>query len=337
MPELRYNLTTGDWVVLSPERAKRPEAHRRERPPAAVPAHLATCPFCPGNERQTPDETARVEAGGSWLVRVVPNRFPALALQGEPVHRGSGYTRTVDGVGRHEVVVESPLHDGAMALYAPEHAAEVLRLYRARMIAFYEDPRVEHVIVFKNHGEAAGSSIEHPHSQIVGTPVLPGQVRVRLDQALRQYDELGQCLTCHCLQEELSAHSRIVEEGEAFAAFIPYAALSPFHVWIVPKFHQTYFGHIDDRQLGDLAAILRRTLRRIDLGLGNPPFNYVIRSLSPREAEARYCHWYLSIVVRVSRAAGFELGTGMFINPSLPEESARFLREVSLPGETAGR
>ncbi len=336
MPELRYNLVTGDWVIFSPERSKRPDAHGRPQAPPLGPVHLETCPFCSGNEEKTTGETARSESGGSWLVRSVPNRFPALCPEGTPKHAGGGYTRSMTGVGRHEVIIESPHHNGTTALFPPEHVREILRISRARMVAFYQDPRVEHVILFKNHGESAGSSLDHPHSQIVGTPVVPGQVRVRIEQALRQYDELGECLTCHALRQELTTRTRLIEENDDFAAFIPYAALSPFHIWIVPKRHQSHFGDVEEPQLMSLAHTLLRTLRRVHLGLGNPPFNYVVRSLSPREAEARYYHWYLSIVVRVTRTAGFELGTGMFINTALPEESARYLRDVPLEEPGAG-
>lgn len=332
MPELRHNLMTGDWVILSTERAKRPDAHRRQMVPTQLPVRTADCPFCPGNELLAPDETARIdgENAGEWIVRAVPNRFPALAPEGEPGHQGMGYARSMVGVGQHEVLVESPLHNSTTALIPADGLYALLSLYRARMRAFYQDPRIEHVILFKNHGEAAGSSLEHPHSQIVGLPVVPGQVRTRTDQAQRHYDLLGRCLTCHCLEEEVAAGERIVEENEHFAAFIPYAALSPFHLWIVPKRHRAYFADIEEDELDSLSALLGRTTRRIYEGLDNPPFNYVVRSLSPREAESRSYHWYLSIVVRLSKSAGFELGTGMFINSGIPEESARFLRGIAV-------
>ncbi len=327
MPELRHNLVTGDWVILSTERAKRPDDYGHAGGDSDTRSHADECPFCAGNEHMTPGETARIESGGSWLVRAVPNRYPALAPLGDAIHLGSGYTRSMAGVGRHEVLIESPLHGSTTALMSVEGVRDVLRLSRERMRAFYADPRIEHVILFKNHGESAGSSLSHPHSQIVGLPVVPGQVRVRIEQAQRHYDQVGTCLTCHCLAAELEARVRIIEENEHYAVFIPYAALSPFHIWIFPKRHRAYFGDIDETELIALAQLLRRTMRRIYDGIGNPPFNYVVRSFSPRESDSRHLHWYLSIIVRLSKAAGFELGTGMFINTGVPEESARFLRD----------
>ena len=329
-PELRYNLMTGDWVVVSPDRGRRPHPHAQMPPTNLGPAFVQTCPFCAGNEAETLAETARVEGPTAWFARAVENRFPALAPTGELERDGEGYERSMTGIGRHEVIVESPHHNTMMALLPVDRVRDVLTLYRERTRAIYADSRVEHVIVFKNHGEAAGSTLDHPHSQIVGTPVVPGQVRVRIEEALRQYGQLGECLYCYCMRQEIAGEVRIVEETPTFVALIPYAALSPFHIWIVPKRHCAYFGGATDDELTALAGILQRTLRRLDLALGNPHFNYVIRSLSPPEEGVKYYHWYLSIVVRLTRSAGFELGTGMYINTALPEESARRLREVAL-------
>ncbi len=328
-PELRYNIITGDWVVVSPERARRPNgvAHPAEIP---GPEYVRDCPFCRGNEEETAAELARIDGPAGWQARVVQNRFPALAGEGSVQRTGNGYARSISGVGHHEVVVESPLHNTTTALMDPARVQDVFRLYRDRMKALYADPRIDHVIIFKNHGESAGSTLDHPHSQIVGTPVVPGGVRFRIEEALRQYGERGECLICYCLRQELAAKVRIVEETERFVVLIPYAALSPYHVWIVPRRHAAYFGAVGDEELEQLATVVQRSLRRIFVGLGNPHFNYVIRSLSPSEQDVKYYHWYLSIIVRVNRAAGFELGTGMYINTALPEESARLLREVDI-------
>lgn len=332
-PELRYNLVTGDWVVIAPERGRRSTtAHSHSRPVHEQPAYIAACPFCRGNERETAAETSRVDGDDGWLVRAVENRYPALSSVGEVTRAASGYERSIAGVGRHEVVIESPYHNTTISLLDPARVRDVLAVYRERMRLLYADPRIEHVMVFKNHGETAGSTVDHPHSQIVGTPVVPGRVRVRIEEALRLYGELGECLYCYSLRDELASGVRIVEETECFAAFVPYAALSPYHVWIFPKRHGAYFGAVTDDELEGLAGILQRTLRRIYVALGDAHFNYVFRSLSPPEQHVKYYHWYVSVIVRITRAAGFELGTGMFINTAVPEESARLLREAKLEG-----
>jgi UDPglucose--hexose-1-phosphate uridylyltransferase len=165
----------------------------------------------------------------------------------------------------------------------------------------------------------------------VGTPVVPGRVRNRIEAALRNYDDFGECLYCWCLKEELHEGIRIVRENESFVAFAPYAALTPFHLWIFPRRHNACFGNVTDSELSDLASILKEILLRIYVGLDNPDLNYVTRSLSPDHGSLKYFHWYVSIVPRLSTVAGFELGTGMFINTVLPEQSAEFLRELKVP------
>ncbi len=332
MPEIRSNPVTGDWVIIATERARRPEefTHRAARPP--LPPFAPDCPFCRGNEGQTPAEQFRVAApDGGWLVRSVPNRFAALTPDGTAERHANGFRTHFDGVGLHEVVIETPAHDVTMARLPVPHLEHVLHAYRHRLRAFYKDRRIEHVILFKNHGEAAGTSLLHPHSQIVGMPVLPSQLRARLEQAMRHWGDYGECLYCRMLHEEVREGARMVAENASFAAFVPYAALSPFHIWFFPKHHSAYFGDATDAHLGDLAGVLHEVLLRLDVGLADPDYNFVIRSLSPQESALKYFHWYISLVPRVTKAAGFELGTGMFINTALPERSAEFLRGVPLP------
>jgi UDPglucose--hexose-1-phosphate uridylyltransferase len=331
MPELRYNLVSGDWVVFAPERATRPDHH--PLPPSRLGDRAAEpdCPFCPGSQA-TAAETMRLPAGADWHVRSVLNRFPALRAEGSVERLGQGYTKSMSGFGRHEVIIECPRHNTTTALLPVEHIDEILRVFCERMRAFYADPAVEHVIIFKNHGEAAGSSLDHPHAQIVGVPVRPGQVRMRIEEAMRHWGQQGDCVFCYCLREELKNRARLIVESEHFAAFVPYAALSPYHVWILPKRHGAYFGDINDTERAAFARILKEVLGRLFVALDNPHFNYVIRSLSPSERDVKYFHWYATIIVRVARMAGFELGTGMFINTVLPETSAQVLREVQLTG-----
>jgi UDPglucose--hexose-1-phosphate uridylyltransferase len=337
MPELRYNLITGEWVIVAEERARRPEDFARAKQQRAPREHSPTCPFCPGNEANTPGTTLSLPADGPWLVRSVPNRYPALSPDGGAERCGAGYHQMVEGTGRHEVIIESPAHGSSLALLPVEHVALVLEAYRERTRAFYADPRIEHVIIFRNHGAGAGTSLEHPHSQVVGTPVVPGQVRTRLEEALRFFGDSGRCVFCHCLEEELTDASRIVAANPGFVAFVPFAALSPFHLWIFPRRHLAYFGDVEDGELAELAAILKETLLRLRGLLGDPDFNLVVRSVSPSEHLVRYFHWYVSIVPRLSNAAGFELGTGMFINTVQPEASARQLREAGFPSHGSGR
>ncbi|MBZ5587158.1 MAG: galactose-1-phosphate uridylyltransferase [Acidobacteriia bacterium] len=332
MPEIRSNPVTGDWVIIATERARRPEEFTQKRHKAVLPPLAPECPFCPGNEAQTPAEQFRVAApGGGWLVRSVPNRYAALTPEGTVERHVNGFRTCLDGIGLHEVILETPAHNLTMALLPLSQLEQVLQTYRHRFRAFYKDRRIEHVILFKNYGEAAGTSLIHPHSQIVGMPVLPSQLRARLEEALRHWGNVGECLYCRTLDEELRDGTRVIAQNASFAAFVPYAALSPFHIWFFPKRHSADFGDVTDNQLADLAAVLREVLLRLYVGLEDPDYNFVIRSLSPQEGAVKYFHWYISLIPRVTKSAGFELGTGMFINTALPERSAEFLRGVALP------
>lgn len=330
MSELRQNIISSDWVIIAKDRARRPQQFVSSASASSpVPRHDPSCPFCPGNERETEQESFRIARQGAWQVRVVANKYSAFTPAGTKTRAVNGLFRSMSGVGIHDVVIEHPRHDLTMAQFSAEEVCDVLRAYRVRFLAIAEDPRIESIIIFRNHGEAAGTSLIHPHSQIAAMPVVPRQLRSRLEEAVRFYDSAGECVFCRTLAEELQAGVRIVHESPHHVAFIPFAALSPFHLWIYPRRHSSFFAGMNDDELDDLGRMLRVVLRKLFLGLGNPPYNFSIRSNPVRERDNEYFHWYLTIVPRVSRTAGFEIGSGMFINASLPEESATFLRDVN--------
>ncbi len=331
MPELRQNLITRDWVIIASERANRPNEFKRSRELIAAPKYQADCPFCPGNEHLTGKELGRLGSSDRWTVRVVPNKFPALSSEGERLRKTHGIFRSMSGIGIHEVVVEHPRHDLTTALLSDAEVTDIITMYRMRYEAIRHDQRVEAIVIFKNHGESAGTSLYHPHSQIAATPVVPSQIRTRIDEAIRYFDDHGECLFCCTLREELASGERIIEEGKHFVAFHPYAALSPFHTWIFPRRHMSSFDSITEGEIPDFAHVLRTVLARFYHGLNDPDYNYVIRSIPTESKQTDYFHWYLTIIPHVSRTAGFELGTGMYINTALPEESAKFLRAVRLP------
>ncbi|MGL5083848.1 MAG: galactose-1-phosphate uridylyltransferase [Microcoleaceae cyanobacterium] len=333
MTELRQNLITRDWVIIATERAKRPDQFTKaEVRKIKLPPYREECPFCRGNEHLTgSDETLRLQEDDdtNWKVRVVGNRYPALSSTGERVRCIDGIFRSLSGVGFHEVVIEYPHHHLTTALMKVEDVANILRVYKRRYIELRKDPRVETIIIFKNHGRGAGTSLEHPHSQIAALPIVPYQWRDRAEEAIRHYDDTGECIFCRTLAEELEAKERVFCETQHFVAFIPYAALSPFHTWIFPRRHASSFDEITEVEIVDLAENLKTVLAKYYFGLHNPDFNYTIRSIPTSEQRTDYFHWYIAIVPRVSLAAGFELGSGMYINTALPEESAAFLRNIS--------
>ncbi len=331
MAELRQNVLTREWVIISPERAKRPdEFAKRKEGERKLPDHIADCPFCLGNEHLTLDELFRIPEGKNWKVRVIPNKFPALTNRGERLRRVEGIYRSMTAVGFHEVIVEHPLHNLTIALMSESEVAEIIKAYRRRYSDIRKDSRVEAIIIFKNHGEAAGTSVSHPHSQLVATPIVPNQIRTRIDEAIRYFDDTGECVCCRTVQDELDAKERLIFRTKHFVAFIPYAALSPFHLWIFPLRHVPSFDETTDAEIQDLAKCLKTVLAKLYHGLNDPDFNYSIRSIPTRDLHSEYFHWYFTIVPRVSKTAGFEIGSGMYVNTALPEESAEFLRQVEL-------
>jgi UDPglucose--hexose-1-phosphate uridylyltransferase len=331
MTELRQNAITREWVIIASERSKRPDDFSRE-PVCSIarPTYRQDCPFCLGNEDMTGTEVYRLCQGENWRVRAVLNKYPALSPEGDRLRSNQNLFRSVSGVGFHEVIIEHPRHDLTIALMPIEDVANILRVYHQRYVTLRVDPRVATILIFKNHGASAGTSLEHPHSQLAATPIVPDEVRFRTQEAIRYFDDTGECLVCRILADELTADDRIIFEGEHFVSFIPYAALSPFHTWIFPRRHSSSFEDITDAEILDLAIVLKTTLAKLYYGLGDPAYNYVIRSSPTDEQRTDYFHWYLAIVPRVSLTAGFELGSGMYINTTLPEESAQFLRSVEI-------
>lgn len=330
MPELRQNIATREWVIIASERAKRPEdfvqppKERVEERPSIAPG----CPFCPGNE-ELDLERLRVPANGDWLLRVVRNKFPALEEKGDRVRHYDDSNPAISGVGYHEVIIESRLHNTCTALEPIEHVERTLQAFQTRGRTIREDKRIEQIIYFKNHGITAGASLVHPHMQLLGLPVVPYTIRARMEEAQRYFDDQGECVICRMRQDEEHAQVRVITQNKFFTMFVPYAAFSPFHVWIIPRRHSASFLDATPAELHDLSILLRDILHRLYIGLNDPDYNYVIRSAPEADHESEYFHWYLAIVPRVTRTAGFELGSGMFINPALPEESARFLRTLA--------
>ena len=330
MPELRYNVITREWVVIATERAQRPDQFVRKEKRKALPEYDPKCPFCPGNEAMTPPETYVVPDTKSWRVRVTPNKFAALSYEGERKRTVQGIRRTVTGVGIHEVLVETPAHNKTTALLSDHEVELIIQTYLHRFKFASSDARIEQVTIFKNHGEAAGTSLEHPHSQMIAIPVITSQLRDRLTHALEHFDEFGECIFCRVLSQEQKEGTRLVLETEHFVAFVQFATLTPFSMLIMPRRHMACFVEMRDAEAADLARILRRSLAKFYFGLGDPDFNYAVRTAPTEYSGVKYYHWYVSIIPRLTRMAGFELGSGMFINVSLPEENASFLRGIKV-------
>jgi UDPglucose--hexose-1-phosphate uridylyltransferase len=336
MPELRQNPATKEWVIIATERARRPEELGTGILPPS-PNEQEKCPFCPGKEKHTPNEILAYRTYGTkpdspgWWIRIIPNKFAALVPVGnEERVKSEDFFTFMDGVGEHEVIVESPDHHQTIATLEQKQVEEIFLAYRERYVALSDDPRFEMVILFKNHGVAAGTSLRHPHSQIIAIPVTPLHIRNRIEEAMHYFDDNGRCVYCEMIKKEKQVKERLVMETDNFISLEPFASRSPFETWVLPKKHNSSFEEISPESTKELAFVMRSTLAKIYKSLNNPDYNFAVRSAPIHEKNVEYYHWHVMILPRVSAVAGFELGSGIYINTVIPEAAAKFLRETQV-------
>ncbi len=334
MSILRYDPTSNDWVIFAPSRTRRPyELKKTDSPGADSRLAERSCPFCPGNEHLTPPEVFAMRDhstpnAAGWRVRVIPNKFPALTIEEETHRTDDGpIFRHMGGCGAHEVIIESPRHNTMLAEQPVEQIDAVLRTMQLRFNDLMRDTRFQTIVLFKNHGEAAGTSLQHPHCQLIATPVVPQLLRLKHRIATDYFDQTGRCLYCVLLHEELAAGTRIVAENDRYAAFAPYASHVPFEIWILPRTHRASFGLVEPAHLRPLAELLKTVLLKLHAGLENPAFNLTVHTAPRGDEDKEYFLWHLQIMPRLTTPAGFELGSGMSINTVLPEDAASYLRD----------
>jgi len=332
LPELRKDPITGRWVTIATDRAKRPTDFVRQ---TVSPRNTKVCPFDYGNEHKTPPELlayrnsgGRDEAG--WRVRVIPNKFPILGIEGELKREGEGMYDKMNGIGAHEVIIETPDHAASLSDMPEKQVEEVFWAFRERVNDLKKDRRFRCILLFRNHGEPAGATLEHPHSQLIALPVIPERIREEVEGSKQFYDFKERCIYCDIIREETSSGVRLVTETDRFTVIEPYAPRFPFETWILPKRHESHFEDSDAATLANLAWIVRTTLRKIDKVLERPPYNLILHSAPVQESSMPYYHWHLEIIPKLTKVAGFEWGSGFYVNPTPPEESAKFLRDAGL-------
>ncbi|HYM49971.1 MAG TPA: galactose-1-phosphate uridylyltransferase [Candidatus Limnocylindrales bacterium] len=332
MPQLRQDLITGRWVAVATERARRPDSFT-QAPRESVPAR-DVCPFCPGHEQMTPPEVLAYRAPGTepngpgWWVRVVPNLYAAFKLQpeGQESHVGRFHQR--DAIGACEVLISSPDHRASWPQLDRHQVEEIVQSYLDRFQAHQQNPVLEYVLILYNHGRPAGASLEHPHSQLYAISLVPPHFEEELAGARRYADESGGCVFCRTIEDERQAAQRVVFENDAFIVYCPFAARTPFETWIVPRRHSSSLGDLEvRREKPAFAEALQGTLRALADSLNDPPFNFYIHNAPLKGDHESLYHWHLELIPKLSVAAGFELGTGIWINVVKPEDSAAFLRE----------
>ncbi len=333
MPELRQDPILGHWVIISEQRGRRPGSATIERQATTE----AECAFCPGNERETLPEISALRAPGTapdspgWRVRVVPNKFPALspASDGGEVEQDAQQDLfpSRPGHGHHEVIIEGEAHTRSVTEFANDRMEELVCVYRDRFRALEQMPGTRSATLIKNVGAAAGMSISHSHSQLIATPMLSPVLEAELAAAqnwARAHD--GSCIWCDIIRTERQRGVRVVEVRENLVALCPWASRFPFETWILPVAHEAHFGRTCDATTGEFATLLLDVLRAIESRLTNPPYNYAIHSAPfPVEPTGQY-HWRLAILPRVTRVAGYEQASGVYINHVTPEDAADQLR-----------
>ena len=332
MPELRKDPVLGRWIIISTERAKRPTDFKREETKIEAPI----CPFCEGNEHMTPPEIISYRDNGTspdkpgWRLRVVSNKFLALRVEGDLDKKGEGIYDRMNGVGAHEVVIETPEHKISMSQLSLTNVYEIIKSYKERFLDLKKDVRMSYIMLFKNVGAVAGASLEHTHTQLIGLPTIPKIVNEEMTGSKNFYDFRGRCIFCDMIVQESEEGERMVAQTENFVAFEPFASRFPFETWILPKDHESHFENISDNSVNDLARILKMVLLKLESALEMPPYNFIIHTTPFTFEKSEYYHWHIEIIPRLTKVAGFEWGTDFYINPVLPEDSGKFLREIEV-------
>jgi len=330
MSQLRRDPIMGRWVEVAISNPKK--CNEFDMKPQAKKG--GTCPFCPGSEKMTPPEIEAIRDPKTkpdtpgWTVRVVSNKFPALKIEGNLDKRGIGMFDMSNGIGAHEVIIENTDHNKDLAGLTQDEIRAVISKYKSRSIDLENDARFRYILLFKNHGEAAGASLEHSHTQLVALPIVPKRVKEELKGAQNYFKYRERCVFCDMMAQEQQEKERIVFENRNFIAFCPFVSRFPFEMWLLPKVHNPEFKSIDDSAIYDMAGALKEILMRLKLRINDPAYNFIIHTAPIRDGFYEEYHWHLEIMPKLTNVAGFEWGSGLYINSTSPEIAAKCLRET---------
>ncbi|MBI3039325.1 galactose-1-phosphate uridylyltransferase [bacterium] len=333
MPQLRKDPVLKQWVIISPERGKRPLNYKESTLPQVD--NPADCPFCEGNEQKTPPETLAFRKTGTgtnqtgWWIRVVPDRFPILTPHGDTEREGIGMFDVMNSIGIHEVVIETPRHDQSLHSVSIDQVKEVIWAYKQRLSDIKKNPRFKHFMIVKNSGQGA-ASFSHSHSHIVATPIIPKRVEEEIDGAREYFHYHDRCIYCDIIKQEVTQPHRVFHEDFAFVAFCPFASRFPFEILIIPKRHQTFFENIENDHVLPFANALQISVKKLQTILPNLPYNFIIHTSPCSDAYKEFFHWHAEIIPKLTKVAGFEWGSGFYINPMPPEDAAKVLKEIKI-------
>lgn len=327
MPEYRHDPLSGRWVIIAPDRSRRPLGLSHARPHTRRDAERESCPFCAGREVNTPSESFRIPAGdSSWAVRVVPNKYPAVEPNAQPCDSGSALYQTIVGQGWHEVVVETPRHETNPARLSVIEFTHVLTAYRQRIEELSKLPNVESVTIFKNVGAEAGASLAHLHSQIVTMPRVPESQLLELSRCAKHHAEHGRCLLCDIVTMECQLNVRLIRQTDHFVAICPFASRFAYEMMILPKQHMSRFTEMDAGLSRELAGLMLQLFGKLDSVLDYPAYNFYLHDTPVANTDTASTHWHIKLFPKTSHAAGFEWATDCFINAVRPENAAADLR-----------
>ncbi|TRZ49496.1 galactose-1-phosphate uridylyltransferase [bacterium] len=330
MSELRRDPIGGRWVIVDTDHPKKPEDFEYE--PNVQKG--GTCPFCYGNESMTPPEIEAIRDAGTspntpgWQVRVVPNKFPALQIEGQLDRRGVGIYDMSSGVGAHEVLIETPYHHKDIPDLLNSEVENFLSMYCRRALDLVKDKRFKYIMIFKNFGAAAGASLEHPHTQIVALPMVPKNAAEEIRGAHNYFEYRERCIFCDIIRQERQEKERIIVENDYFLSFCPFVSRFPFEIWIIPRKHNALFCHIPQEEIPPLAVILKETIAKVKAVFPNLSYNFILHS-SPINGDGGIegYHWHIEFMPKLTRVAGFEWGSGFYLVSTPPELAAKYLRE----------
>ena len=315
------------WVVITTDNPKGPSDYLSFKPPYQRLEETGVCPFCPGNEGMTPQETfSSSREGGGWSVRVIPNKFPFFHIEGEFDRRPEGMYDVMEAIGAHEIVVEAPEHHQNFATLEPSHIEKILLAYQERMIDLERDQRFQQFLILKNY---PGVFNRHPHSHMMAMPVIPRRIDEEILGTLDYYQRKERCIFCDLIKEEISMKKRVVLETVHFLVFSPFASRFPFETWIIPKIHSPDFHHIPKEEMEDLSVVIQSLFLRYYKLLSDPPYSFTFHT-SPIQSQfhrSEY-HWHIETRLRIGLREGFEWGAGFFVNPTPPEDATAYLRGV---------
>ncbi|MCX8093056.1 MAG: galactose-1-phosphate uridylyltransferase [Candidatus Goldbacteria bacterium] len=327
MSEIRRDPITNRWIITLDDKYFNPSSVSSI--PIDLPQIDKNCPFCPGNDSKISKVIFELkDKNDGWKIKVIPNNRPYLMVEKQLKKQGRGIFDVISGTGANEVIIENPLHNIDIDKLDIQSISDIIKTYINRTLDLKKDIRFEYIFIFKNRGPDAGGTLFHPYSQLIALPVIPKRISEEIESSLKYFELKNRCIFCDIIDNELLNNERVVKETENYVVITPFASRVAFELCILPKFHSTHFYNLNEQQISELSTVLKDVIYRLNKSLNNPSYNYMIHTAPVKSEEIPYYHWHIEIMPRIKRTEGFEWGTGFYINPTLPEDVAEYLRKI---------